>query len=120
MGYVIVEPGMKVGEVGKANLIRRDDPKKAAAYGMAAEMYGMSLFYLEAGSGADRPVPPEMIAAVKSSISIPLIVGGGIRTPEAAEAARKAGADAIVTGTLLEQCDSDEILRAVVKAAKGL
>ncbi len=120
MGYVIVEPGMKVGEVGKAKLIKRDDPKKAVAYAMTAEMYGMSFFYLEAGSGADRPVPPEMIAAVKASTKIPLIVGGGIRTPETAEAARKAGADAIVTGTLLEQCDNDEILRAVVKAAKGL
>ena len=120
MGYVIVEPGMKVGEVGKAKVIKRDDPKKAVAFAMAAEMYGMSLFYLEAGSGADKPVPPEMIAAVKASTNIPLIVGGGIRTPEAAEAARKAGANAIVTGTLLEQCDNDDILRAVVKAAKGL
>ena len=57
---------------------------------------------------------------MKSAISIPLIVGGGIRTPEAAEAARKAGADAIVTGTLIEQCSNDEKLKAVVKAAKGL
>ena len=120
MGYVIVEPGMKVGEVGKAKLVKRDDVKTAVAYGLAAEMYGMSLFYLEARSGADKPGPPEMIAAVKSAISIPLIVGGGIRTPEAAEAARKAGADAIVTGTLIEQCSNDEKLKAVVKAAKGL
>ena len=82
-------------------------------------MYGMELVYLEAGSGADRPVPPEMISAVKKAVSIPLIVGGGIRTPEAAEAARKAGADIIVTGTLIEQCDDDTKLRAVVKASKG-
>ena len=120
MGYVIVEPGMKVGEVGDAKLVHRDDIDGAVAYGLAAEMLGMSLFYLEAGSGADKPVPPEMISAVKAAISIPLIVGGGIRTPEAAEAARKAGADAVVTGTLLEQCDNDEKLKSVVKAAKGL
>ncbi len=120
MGYVIVEPGMKVGEVGKANLVKRDDYQTAVSYGLAAEMYGMSMFYLEAGSGADRPVPPEMIRAVKSAISIPLIVGGGIRTPEAAEAARKAGADVVVTGTLLERCDDCSYLESVVKAAKGL
>ena len=120
MGYVIVEPGMKVGEVGNAKVVKRDEIDLAVAYGLAAEMYGMSLFYLEAGSGADKPVPPEMIRAVKSAISIPLIVGGGIRTPEAAEAARKAGADVVVTGTLLERCDDCSYLESVVKAAKGL
>ncbi|MBR4217112.1 MAG: geranylgeranylglyceryl phosphate synthase family protein, partial [Candidatus Methanomethylophilaceae archaeon] len=120
MGYVIVEPGMKVGEVGNAKVVKRDEIDLAVAYGLAAEMYGMSLFYLEAGSGADRPVPPEMIRAVKKAISIPLIVGGGIRTPEAAAAAREAGADVIVTGTLLERCDDGEYLKSVVKAAKGL
>ena len=120
MGYIIVEPGMKVGEVGKAKLVKRDDVKSAVSYALACEMFGMDLAYLEAGSGAGQPVPPEMIKAVKESISIPLIVGGGIRTPEAAEAARKAGADIIVTGTLIEQCDDVERLRAVVKAAKGI
>jgi phosphoglycerol geranylgeranyltransferase len=120
MGYVIVEPGMKVGEVGKAKLVKRDQVDLAVSYGLAAEMYGMSLFYLEAGSGADRPVPPEMIRAVKKSIGIPLIVGGGIRTPEAAAAAREAGADIVVTGTLLERCDDEDYLASVVRAAKGL
>lgn len=120
MGYVIVEPGMKVGEVGKVVAVKRDEIDKAVAYALACEMFGMSLFYLEAGSGADKPVPPEMISAVKKAISIPLIVGGGIRTPEAAQAAREAGADIIVTGTLLEQCSDDAKLRAVVKASKGI
>lgn len=119
MGYIIVEPGMKVGEVGKAKPIKHEEVEKAVAYAIACEMYGMELVYLEAGSGADRPVPPEMISAVKKAVSIPLIVGGGIRTPEAAETARKAGADIIVTGTLIEQCDDDTKLRAVVKASKG-
>lgn len=119
MGYIIVEPGMKVGEVGSAVPIKHTEVDKAVAYALACEMFGMSLVYLEAGSGADRPVPPEMISAVKRAISIPLVIGGGIRTPEAAEAARKAGADIIVTGTLIEQCDDDSVLRAVVKAAKG-
>lgn len=120
MGYVIVEPGMKVGEVGMANLVKRDDIKQAVAYAIACEMYGMDLVYFEAGSGADRPVPPEMIAAIRKAVDIPLIIGGGIRTPEAAQAAREAGADIIVTGTLIEQCSDTEKLRAVVKAAKGI
>lgn len=119
MGYIIISPGMKVGEVGKANLIDRDDISKAVGYALACEMLGMDLVYLEAGSGADKPVPPEMISAVKAAISVPLIIGGGIRTPEAAEAARLAGADVIVTGTFVERCKDDEILKAVVKASKG-
>lgn len=120
MGYIIVEPGMKVGEVGKADPIKRDQIDRAVAYALACEMYGMSIVYLEAGSGADRPVPPEMISAVKKAVGIPLIVGGGIRTPEAAAAAREAGADIIVTGTLLEQCSEGSVLKAVVSAAKGV
>lgn len=120
MGYIIVEPGMKVGEIGKAALIKRDDLKKAMGYAAACEMLGMSFVYLEAGSGADKPVPPEMIGAVKKVISVPLIVGGGIRTPEAAAAARMAGADIIVTGTLVEQCSDISKIKAIIGAAKGI
>lgn len=119
LGYIIIEPGMKVGEVGKADAIKRDDINSAIGYALACEMFGMDLVYLEAGSGADKPVPPEMISAVKKAISIPLIVGGGIRTPEAAKAARLAGADAIVTGTFIERCSDDSMLRSVVNASKG-
>lgn len=119
MGYVIVEPGMKVGEVGKADPVKRDDINRAVSYALACQMYGMSMVYFEAGSGADRPVPPEMIRAVKDAIDIPLIIGGGIRTPEAARVAHDAGADIVVTGTLLEQCTDDSKLKAVVAAAKG-
>lgn len=120
MAYIIIEPGMTVGKVAKANLVGHDDVKGAVGYAMAAELLGMQLVYLEAGSGADRPVSPEMIAAVKKSIHVPLIIGGGIRTPEAAEAARKAGADVIVTGTFVEQCSDEKLLTAVVHAAKGI
>jgi len=119
MGYIIVEPGMKVGEVGHANPIKRDDLRTAMAYALACEYLGMSFVYLEAGSGADRPVPPEMIKAVKEILSVPLIVGGGIRTPAAAEAARLAGADAVVTGTFVERCSDDSELKNVIKASKG-
>ena len=120
MAYIVVEPGMTVGRVSEAKLIPRDDVESATGFAIAAELLGMQLVYLEAGSGADKPVPPEMIETVKMNINVPLIVGGGIRTPEAAAAAREAGADIIVTGTFVEQCSDDSLLRAVVKAAKGI
>ena len=120
MAYIVVEPGMTVGRVSEAKLIPRDDVETAAGFAIAAQLLGMQLVYLEAGSGADRPVPPEMIETVKMNIDVPLIVGGGIRTPEAAAAAREAGADIIVTGTFVEQCSDDTLLRAVVRAAKGI
>ena len=119
MGYIIVEPGMKVGEVGKARPIKRDDLEGAMSYALACEYLGMNFVYLEAGSGADRPVPPEMIRAVKDVLSVPLIVGGGIRTPDAAKAARLAGANAVVTGTFVERCSDDSDLKNIIKAAKG-
>ena len=119
MGYIIIEPGMKVAKMGKAKPIGHNDIELAVGYAMACEYFGMHMVYLEAGSGADRPVSPEMIAAVKKAVNIAVIVGGGIRTPEAAAIARKAGADAIVTGTFVEKCNDDGILKKVVAAAKG-
>lgn len=120
MGYIIVEPGMKVGEVGKAKLIKRDDISGAIGAALGAQMLGMSLVYLEAGSGADVPVSPEMIRAVKNELEVPLIIGGGINTPEKASTAREAGADIIVTGTFIENCRDDNTLKSVIAAAKGL
>ncbi len=119
MGYILVEPGMKVGEVGQADLVARDDPMSALGYALAAEFLGMDLVYLEAGSGADQPVPAEMISTVKSVLSVPLIVGGGIRTPEAAAAAKQAGADAVVTGTLVEKDGYHQELESVIEAIKS-
>jgi phosphoglycerol geranylgeranyltransferase len=118
MGYVIVEPGMKVGEVGQAELVKRNDPKTAVAYGLAAQFMGMDLIYFEAGSGAPEPVPPEMVAAVKEKLRIPIIVGGGIRSAEQAALLRKAGADIIVTGTLVEGSGFAESLEEVIRAVK--
>lgn len=103
MGYVIVEPGMTAGRVGKADLIKKDDLETAVGYALAAEYLGMKFFYLEAGSGASYPVSNEMIRAVKKNISIPLIVGGGIRNTSTAREKAKAGADIIITGTTLER-----------------
>lgn len=103
MGYIIAGEGCVAGYIGQARLIDYKHPQLAVAYSMAAEAFGMSFVYLEAGSGAKEPIPPLMIKEVKKEISIPLIVGGGIRSPEAARSAKIAGADIIVTGTLVEE-----------------
>ncbi|QLH74510.1 MAG: geranylgeranylglyceryl/heptaprenylglyceryl phosphate synthase [Methanomassiliicoccales archaeon] len=118
MGYIIVAPGMKVGEVGQADPIPRDDLKLACAYALAAEYMGMRLVYMEAGSGAPEPVPIEMVSAVKKTISVPLIIGGGIRRPEQAAAIARAGADIIVTGTIAEH-DDLSALGSIIKAVKA-
>ncbi len=103
MGYVVVEPGMTVGRVGEADLLSQDDGDTAIGYALAAEYLGMNLFYLEAGSGASVPVSDTLISSVTKEVSIPVMVGGGIRDAETAQKKAKAGADIIVTGTALEQ-----------------
>ncbi len=119
MAYLVVEPGMRAGEVGRADLIPRTNPVVAVQYAVAAEMLGMKLVYLEAGSGAPEPVPPIIVKAVRAAIGIPLIVGGGIRSPEAAASVAKAGADVVVTGTIVEVDRDGEVLRRIVEAVKA-
>ncbi len=120
MGYVIVEPGMKVGEMGGAEPVKRNDVKTAIGYALAAEFLGMKFLYLEAGSGAPEPVPPEMVKAVKDELSIPLIVGGGIRDGKTASRISEAGADIVVTGTVVELSkDVEGALRDIVRGVKG-
>jgi phosphoglycerol geranylgeranyltransferase len=77
----------------------------------------MDFFYLEAGSGAPNPVSNEMISAVKKSIDIPLIVGGGIRSAKTAKEKARAGADIVVTGTKLEkERNLKEVLKNIIKS----
>ncbi len=104
MGYMIVEPGMKVGLVSQADLIprTRDGAERAAGFALAAQYFGMKLVYLESGSGSPSPCPPHLIRTVKDVLDIPLVVGGGIRTGEEAAAVLDAGADILVTGTIAE------------------
>lgn len=83
--------------------IPHDKTDVAVATAQAAEMLGMKMIYLEAGSGAQKPVSANMISAVKNNTSLPIIAGGGIRSGEQAEAATNAGADLIVVGNVLEK-----------------
>ncbi len=121
MAYLVVEPGGEAGRVGKAELIPHDKPGLAAAYALAAQLLGMRFVYLEAGSGANRPVPVEMVKAARDVIDVTLVVGGGIRTPEAAAERVEAGADIIVTGTLVERAaDRAKKIAGMVKAVKAV
>ncbi len=118
MGYLVVEPGGTVGWVGDAKLIPRIKPDLAAAYAMAAEFMGMKLLYLEAGSGADKHIPEEMIQMVKRTTDTLVIVGGGIRTGEDASKIAAAGADILVTGTVVE--NSSNIKEKIKELVDGV
>ena len=118
MGYLVVEPGGTVGWVGDAKLIPRNKPDLAVAYAMAAECFGMKLIYLEAGSGANEHIPEQMIAAVKKMTDIIVIVGGGIRDGETAAKIANAGADIVVTGTVVE--DSSNVKNKIEELVSGI
>lgn len=118
MGYIVIEPGGTVGWIGDAKLIPRNKPDIAVAYAIAAECLGMRLLYLEAGSGASNHIPEEMISAVKKMTDLIVIVGGGIRDGETASRIAKAGADIVVTGTVVE--DTNNVKNKIIELVKGI
>lgn len=121
MGYVIVGEGGAAGYVGQAHLIPYNMPKIVAAYALAAQYLGMHFVYLEAGSGANQHVPLEVVKTVREVISLPLIVGGGIKNENAAKQIVKAGANIIVTGTLVEETPFiQQRISAIVSGIKSL
>jgi phosphoglycerol geranylgeranyltransferase len=103
--YILVDGGRitAVESVSQTRPLPADKPEIAAAHAVAARMIGMAAVYLDAGSGAAQPVGPAIVRAVRHAVDLPLIVGGGLRTPEAARAAREAGADFVVVGTAVER-----------------
>ncbi len=118
LGYIVVGEGSAVSVVGKAVPIPHEKPELAVSHALAAQYLGMRFVYLEAGSGAKKPVPSSMIRKVKDNINVPLIVGGGINTGEQVKEAVEAGAEIIVTGTVLEKCRLDNKIRELVANAK--
>ena len=104
-GYMLVESGRAttVSYISNTTPIPRDKPSVAACTALAGEMLGLQLIYMDAGSGAQLPITPEMIAAVRQAVDLPIVVGGGINTPQKAQAALEAGADVIVVGNGIEQ-----------------
>ena len=111
MGYILVDPGMKVGMVSDADVIPRSKggAERAAGLALAAQYFGMKLVYLECGSGAPSPCPVDIVRSVREAIDVPLVVGGGIRSGPEARAILEAGADILVTGTIAENRHFDRL-----------
>lgn len=103
--YLLIEGGKQTtaSYISNSNPIPSDKADIAAYTALAGQYMGMSVAYLDAGSGAANAVPAEMIKEVKSKIDIPLIIGGGINTKEKLAAAYEAGADLVVIGNALEK-----------------
>jgi phosphoglycerol geranylgeranyltransferase len=104
-GYMVVDGGAPttVSYISHASPLPSDKSDIAMCTAMAGEMLGMKLIYMDAGSGAQKPISETMIRRVASSIEVPLIIGGGITDPEKAYRNTQAGADVIVIGNALEK-----------------
>ncbi len=103
-GYLLIESGKQtaVEHVSQTKPLSRSNPNYILQTAQAGEMLGNKLIYLEAGSGADLPIPEEIITLLSENIEIPLIVGGGIQSLSEIEKTFKAGADIVVIGSAFE------------------
>ncbi|MBU6177501.1 MAG: geranylgeranylglyceryl/heptaprenylglyceryl phosphate synthase [Bacteroidetes bacterium] len=104
-GYMVIDGGAPttVSYISNATPIPSNKNEIALCTALAGEMLGMKLIYMDAGSGAQKPIPVEMIQTVAAQITVPLLVGGGITTPAKAAENCKAGADLIVVGNAIEK-----------------
>lgn len=111
--YILIESGVTTTAVYMSGSmpLPRNKPEIAAATALAAEYLGMKLIYLEAGSGAEQSVPDEMISTVANTCTVPIMVGGGIRTPMAARKKVESGANIIVTGNYFENENNWDMLK---------
>ena len=117
-GYMLIDGGniTSVSYMSNTTPIPSDKSSIAACTAMAGEMLGLKLIYMDAGSGAKYPIPQKLIREVKDNITIPLFVGGGMRTPESVKAACQAGADIVVVGNAIEKDPS--LIAVLVEAIK--
>lgn len=117
-GYMLVDGGVQTAVQYMSNTypIPANKNDIAVCTALAGEMLGLKMIYLDAGSGAKNPVPESMIESVRAAITVPLIVGGGIRTPEQAAADFSAGADVLVVGNAVEE--NPELIRGLAAAVE--
>ncbi|MBN1599924.1 MAG: geranylgeranylglyceryl/heptaprenylglyceryl phosphate synthase [Bacteroidales bacterium] len=118
-GYILVGEGngSSVEYISNTKPIPSHKHDLVIATALAGELIGNKIIYLESGSGANQPASPELIRKVKQNISLPLIVGGGLKSPEQVYEISKAGADVVVIGNAVEK--SLEVLASLVKAARN-
>jgi len=121
-GYMLIDGGRNtsVQYMSFSQPIPRDKNDIAIAHALAAQYLGMKLIYMDAGSGANFPISNEMITAIKRNIDIPLIVGGGIKTPEVARQKAEAGADFIIIGSALEKTQDVTLIKEFVDGIHGV
>jgi putative glycerol-1-phosphate prenyltransferase len=119
-GYMLIESGTTTTAMYMSNSmpLPADKPEIAACTAMAGEMLGLKSIFMDAGSGARNPVSESIIRAVRNAVNLPIIVGGGINSPEMAMRACKAGADMIVVGNSVEKDPS--ILPLLAGAIKSV
>ena len=118
MGYIVVNTSKEPTTIERKvhlDKIQENDIEKATNYALISEMMGMNCVYFDAGSGAEKPVSNEMLKAIRETIKIPIILGGGIRDGDTAKEKLDAGADIIVSGTIIEKDASslEEIIRKI-------
>lgn len=122
--YLVFEPGQAVGWVGNAKLLPRNIPYLGAVNALAAQMLGFQLIILESGSGAPTCVPPECIGAVRKLVHLPIVIAGGVRTPEDVYTCIAAGADVVHVGTSIMKAaegsleKAEQLMRDLVASAK--
>ncbi len=117
-GYMIIDCGSPttVSYISNTEPIPYNKPEIASCTALAGEYLGLKLIYLDGGSGADKPVSNEMIRAVSQKISLPVVIGGGIRSGEDADRVFSSGADLIVVGNALES--NPAVLQDIIIASK--
>ena len=119
-GYMLIDGGVPTTVTYMSNTkpIPANKPDIAASTALAGQFLGLKLIFMDAGSGAQNPISIDMIEAVSNTIEIPLIVGGGIKTPEKARENAKSGADLIVVGDAIEK--DPELLTDLADAIHSL
>ncbi len=117
-GYMLFESGSTTTAEFMSNTkpLPVNKPEIAMAHALAAQYMGFSTVYMEAGSGALRSIPNQVVKAVSSYIDIPVIVGGGIRTPEEARLKSEAGATFIVTGNIYDNSENIKLINEFARA----
>lgn len=117
-GYMLIDSGQTSSAQYMSNTspIPRSKPDIALATALAGEQLGLKTIYLEGGSGAQDTIPEAVIKTVCNNVSIPVIVGGGIKTPKQVKAIRLAGASMVVVGNSIEE--SPHLLEDLVAASR--
>jgi phosphoglycerol geranylgeranyltransferase len=117
-GYMLIDSGNQTAAqfMSGSMPLPRNKPDLVVAHALAAHYLGFKLIYLEGGSGAELSVPDEIISAVRKTVNLPIIVGGGITSPEVAAAKVAAGATFVVTGNVLEKSGDAELIQKFASA----